>query len=188
MNVSAARRIVSAISFGVFWRLRAFDHRNHSVQKTVRPSPCVTRMTIRSLDDAGAAGDRAAVAAALADHRRRFAGDRGFIHARDSLDDSPSAGMMSPASQTTRSPFCKIGRGNFFLAAVLQATRHRVLARPAQTGGLRFAPAFRHCFSKICEEHREPEPDRQLRDEAAQCDSAVKIRPSSARRRPSSRT
>ena len=88
---------------------------------------------------------------------------------------SPSAGIMSPASQTTRSPFCKIGRGHFFLAAILQAARHRVLARLAQAVGLRFAAAFGHGFGEVGEQHREPEPDRELRDETAQSGVAVKM-------------
>ena len=81
---------------------------------------------------------------------------------------SPSAGNDVAGFADDEVAFLQDRRGNFFLAAVLQATRHRVLARPAQTGGLRFAAAFGHGFGKIGEEHREPEPDRQLRDETAQ--------------------
>ncbi len=38
-----------------------------------------------------------------------------------------------------------------------------------RAGRLRFAAAFRHGFREIGKEHREPEPDRELRDETAQC-------------------
>ena len=38
-------------------------------------------------EHAGAAGDRAAIAAGLADHRRRLAGDRRLVDGRDALDD-----------------------------------------------------------------------------------------------------
>ena len=41
---------------------------------------------------AGAAGDRRAVAARLADHRRRFAGDRRLVDRGDALDDVAVAG------------------------------------------------------------------------------------------------
>ena len=51
-----------------------------------------------------AAGDGRAVAAGFADHRRDFAGDRRFVDRGDALDHSPSLGMMSPASTSTRSP------------------------------------------------------------------------------------
>ena len=33
MIVSPASRMLSAISFGVFWRLRAFDERDHPVEE-----------------------------------------------------------------------------------------------------------------------------------------------------------
>ena len=75
--------------------------------------------------------------------------------------------MMSPASQTTRSPFCKLGRGHLFLAAVAQAAGDGVLARLAQAVGLGLAAAFGDRLGEIGEQHREPEPDGQLRDEAA---------------------
>ena len=55
-------------------------------------------------EDARAAGDRGAVAAGLADHRRRLAGDRRLVDAGDALDHSPSAGITSPAETTTSSP------------------------------------------------------------------------------------
>ena len=61
-----------------------------------------------------------------------------------------------------------MGAGTFTSRPFLQTTRHRILARPTEAGRLRFASPFRDCFSKIREEHREPEPDRQLRDETAQ--------------------
>ena len=65
---------------------RAFDQRNHAVEEAVT-------LFHRDADDdavaehARAAGDGAAVAAALANDRRGFAGDRGFIHAGDAFDD-----------------------------------------------------------------------------------------------------
>ena len=40
----------------------------------------------------GAAGDRAAIPAGLADDRRRLAGDRRLVHRRDALDHGPVAG------------------------------------------------------------------------------------------------
>ena len=65
---------------------RALHHRNHAVQKTA------AFLRRDANDDAvaqhpRAASDRAAVAAALANDGRGFAGDRCFIHAGDSFDD-----------------------------------------------------------------------------------------------------
>ena len=65
---------------------RAFDHRDHAVEEAV----AFFRRDADDdavADDARAAGDGAAVAAALADDRRGFAGDGGFVHARDAFDD-----------------------------------------------------------------------------------------------------
>ena len=50
-----------------------------------------------------------------------------------------------------------------------------VLAQPCAGCGLSLAPAFRHGFGEVGEEHGEPEPDRQLRDEAAFAVPAVKM-------------
>ena len=174
MNVSAASRIVSAISFGVFWRCAPSTS---AIMRSRKPWPfsIVTRMTMRSLST------RVPPVTALRSPplSRMTGADSPVMAASSTLAmpsmTSPSAGMTSPASQTTRSPFCKIGRGNFFFAAVAQAARHGVLARFAQACRLGFAAAFGHRFGKIGEQHREPEPDRELRDEAAQAGSAVKM-------------
>ena len=86
--VSAASRMSRAISFGVFCRLAPFDQRDHAVEERFA--------WIRGdLDDEPvgqhlrAAGDRAAVAAALTDHRRALTGDRRLVHRCDAFDDCP---------------------------------------------------------------------------------------------------
>ena len=61
----------------------------------------------------------------------------------------------------------QLRRGDLFFAAIAQAAGHGVLARLAQAVGLGLAAAFGHGFGEVGEEHGEPEPDRQLRDEAA---------------------
>jgi len=57
---------------------------------------------------------------------RGFAGDGGFVHAGDTLDDVGRRPDDVVASQTTRSPFCKSGAGTF-------SSRHRA-------GGGRWCP------------------------------------------------
>ncbi len=78
--------MLSAISFGVFWRCGALDQRDHAVEEGR-----ALRRGDAHLDPVGddlrAAGHGRAVAAALADDRRRFAGDGGFIDRGDALDD-----------------------------------------------------------------------------------------------------
>ena len=167
MNVSAESRIVSAISFGVFWRLRAFDQRDHPVEKAaafLHRDPNHNAIA----DHARAAGDGAAVAAAFANHRSRFTRDGGLVHAGDAFDHFAIGRNHIARFADDEVAFLQIRRGHFFLAPIAQAARHRFFARLAQTVRLRFAAAFGHGFGKISEQHREPEPDRQLRDEAAQ--------------------
>ena len=70
---------------------RALDQRDHPVEERL------ARVGGDAHDDAvgehlGAAGDRRAVAAALADHRRRLAGDGRLVDRGDALDDLAVAG------------------------------------------------------------------------------------------------
>ena len=91
MIVSAASRMFSAISFGVFCR---FAPSTRAIIRSMKLSPGL----LRDLDDdpvrqhLGAAGHRAAVAARLADHRRRLTGDGRLVDARDALDHVAVAG------------------------------------------------------------------------------------------------
>ena len=81
----------SAISFGVFWR---FAPSTIAIIRSRKVSPGFGG----DADDepvgehARAAGDGAAVAAALADDRRALAGDRALVDRGDALDDLAVAG------------------------------------------------------------------------------------------------
>ncbi len=86
MIVRAERRMVRAISFGVFWR-RAPSTRPIIRSRKLFPGSAVTRTLMLVGQDAGAAGDRAPVAARLADDRGGLAGDGGFVHRGRALDD-----------------------------------------------------------------------------------------------------
>ena len=85
ISVRPASRMPSAISFGVLRRVGALDERDHAVEEALAG-------LLRDLDDdavrehARAAGDRAAVAAGLADDGRRLAGDRRLVDRGDALD------------------------------------------------------------------------------------------------------
>ncbi len=174
MSVSAESRMVSAISFGVFWR---FAPSTSAIMRSRKPLPFSDGDADDDAvaQDARAAGDGAAVAAALANDGRGFAGDGGFVHAGDAFDDLAVGGNDVARFADDEVALLQFRRRNFFLAPVAQPARHRVLARLAQAVGLRLAAAFRHGFREIGEEHGEPEPDRELRDEAAQSGSAVKM-------------
>jgi hypothetical protein len=118
MSVSAESRMVSAISLGVFWR---FAPSTIAIMRSrkVWPLSEVMRMTMRSLMTRGAAGDGAAVAAALADDGRGFAGDGGFVDAGDAFDDfavggDDVAGFADDevAAESSGAPTC-VPRGHF---------------------------------------------------------------------------
>src|SRR3954468_19703285 len=97
--------MLSAISFGVLRRSAP------STSAIIRsrndlPGSCVISTTIRSLrtrvppvtaersapGGGGPTGDPRGVAAGLADHGRRFAGDGGLVDRGDALDDGAVAG------------------------------------------------------------------------------------------------
>ena len=60
-----------------------------------------------------------------------------------------------------------IGADFLHLAVFADTAGDRAHARSAQRLRLRLAPAFGHSFSEVGEQNGEPEPDRELRDEAA---------------------
>ena len=86
MMVSAARRILSAISFGVFWRLAPSTMaiiRSRKLSPGTGGDPNDEPIG----EDLGASRDGAAIAAALPNDRRAFAGDGAFIDRGDAFDD-----------------------------------------------------------------------------------------------------
>ncbi len=146
--------------------LRAFDQRNHAIQEAAASIHGDANNNAVA-EDARAAGDSAPVAAALTDDRRGFAGDGRFVHAGDAIDHIAVGRNHIARFAHHGIAFLQIRSGDFFFPAVAQASRHRFLPRFSQAGRLGFAPAFGHRLRKIGEEHREPQPDRELRDKAA---------------------
>ena len=69
---------------------------------------------------------------------------------------SPSEGMRSPASQTTRSPLASVDGGDQLLGAVgVEAAGLGLRAHAAQRVGLGLAPALGHGLGEVGEEHGE---------------------------------
>ncbi len=151
MIVSPASRMLSAISFGVFWRVGALDERDHPVEERLArlrrdPHDDLVREHTR------AAGDRGAVATRLADHRRRLAGDRRLVDRRDALDDRRRRrGSARPRRTTHSSPTCRSlddfsaiepsGRRMraTVSARVLRSVSACALPRPSATASAKFA-------------------------------------------------
>ena len=89
--VRPASRMLSAISFGVFWR-SAPSTSAIMRSRNVSPGFDVIFTTISSDSTRVPPVTAAAVAARLADHGRRLAGDRRLVDRRDALDDVAVAG------------------------------------------------------------------------------------------------
>ena len=80
---------------------------------------------------------------------------------------SPSAGITSPAAHADDVALAKRRRRHDLVGAVRPlAVGHRLGLGLAQRVGLRLAAAFGHRLGEIGEEHREPEPERDLELEA----------------------
>ena len=113
--------------------LGALDERDHPVEERLA-------RLLRDLDhepvgeQPRAAGDGRAVAAGLADDRRRLAGDRRLVDRADALDDlAVGRGSPRPASTTTMSPALQLGRRHLVVRAVGAPARRRVVVRVARS-------------------------------------------------------
>ena len=86
ISVKAESTSVSAISFGVRWRIAPSTK---AIMRSRKESPAaaVMRTTMRSESTTRAAGDAGAVAARFANDRRRFAGNRRLIDRGDAFDN-----------------------------------------------------------------------------------------------------
>ena len=166
MMVSAASRMSSAISFGRLLPLGALDHRDHPVEERLAGVG-------RDADDepvgqhARAAGDGAAVAAALADDRRALAGDGALVDRRDALDDlavardrsrPPRRGPGRPCGAATRRRRGRgVARGLGELAWPGCPCAPCAASRPAPCRAPRPSPR------RSSRRHGEPEPQRRRR-------------------------
>ena len=126
------------------------------------------RIMIRSLKHPRAAGDGAAVAAALADDGRGFAGDGGFVHGGGAFDDVAVGGNDFARLAHDDIAFAQFGGAELLPPRLLRdAAGDGFHAALAQGLGLRLAAAFGDGFGEIGEQNGEPEPEGELRDEAA---------------------
>ena len=161
-SVSTASRMLSAISFGVFCRTAPstsaiMRSRNVSPGFDVILHHDPVRQHLR------AAGHRGAIAAGLADHRRRFAGDRRFVDAGDAFDDLAVAGNhLAGLDADDVAGAQRAGVDRLALAAGEHANGRGLGLRLAQRGRLRLAAPFGHRLGEVGEQHGEPEPERDL--------------------------
>ena len=147
--------------------LGALDERDHPVEE--RFAGLRRDLNHDSIgQDGGAAGHAGAVAARLADHRRRFAGDRRLVHRCDPFDHLAVAGNDLPCAHDHLISRPQRGGGNLLdLPLVAQAMRHRLHAGPAQRFGVRLAARLGQRRGEIRKKNGQEQPDIQ-RDEIAQ--------------------
>ena len=152
-----------------FLALGVLDHGDHAVDESLARIDGDAHHDPVG-EDARAAGDGREVAARLADHRRRFAGDGAFVDRGDAFDDfavgrDEVAGLdenhvaLAQIVGGLEVPFGVVARGVQLLGPgfTLQA---------AQRGGLRLAAAFGERLGEVGEEDGEPQPERDGEDEA----------------------
>ena len=106
--------------------------------------------------DPGAAGDRAAIATRLADHRSRLAGDRRLVDRCDALDHGAVAGNRLARLDDDDVAAAQLGCG--LLTAVAQLG-DGLGAHRAQGVGLSLAAALGQRLGEIGEDDRQPQPD-----------------------------
>ena len=124
--------------------LGALDERDHAVEERLAGVGRDAHLDpVR--EHAGAAGDGAAVAAALADDRRRLAGDGGLVDRGDALDDVAVAGDDLAGDHEHDVALAQLARGDLLASSPSTSTLASVsvLVR-AQRVGLRLAAALRH--------------------------------------------
>ena len=163
--VSPASRMLSAISFGVLRRSAP------STSAIIRsrndlPGSWVTCDHEPVREEPRAAGDGRAVAARLADDRRRLAGDRRLVDRADALDDLAVGGDHLAGLDDDDVAALQLGRRHVLdRAVVAPAVASRRRARRAQRVRLRLAAALGDRLGEVREQHGQPEPDGDHADE-----------------------
>ena len=108
------------------------------------------------------AGDGGAIAARLADDRGRLAGDRRLVDGADALDDLAVGGDHLAGFDDHDVAALQLGGRE---AASVAQTGVRRRAGRAQRVRLRLAASLGDRLGEVREEHRQPEPDGDRRDE-----------------------
>ncbi len=148
-----------------FLPLGAFDQPDHAVEegRAGRRGDAHADPVGQHL---GAAGHRRAVAAGLADDRRRFTGDRGFVDRGHAFDDfAVGRDHVAGFDQDNVADF-QPGRGHELEILPVRAVEQFGLglaALPAQGVGLRLAAAFGDGLGEVGEQHGEPQPQDDLK-------------------------
>ena len=144
--------------------LSAFDQRDHPVDEA-RPRRNGDLHADFVGENLRAARHRRAVAAGFADDRGGFAGNRAFVDGGHPFDDLAIAGDQFTRGNEHDITDLEAGGRNGLRAAGGNPAGDEFGFGPLQAFRLRAAPAFGDGFRKGGEQHREPEPGRDLAGE-----------------------
>ena len=111
--VRPARRMLSAISLGVFWRSAPSTKRDHAVEEGFAGVGGDADGDLVG-EDAGATGYGAAVAAGFADDGGGFAGDGGLVDGGYAVDDFAVAGDHLAGDDADYVVGAELGAGDLF--------------------------------------------------------------------------
>ena len=162
ISVKAASTSDRAISLGVRWRM-APSTRAIMRSRNDLPALAVIAHDDAVGEDARAAGDAGAVAAGLADHRGRLAGDGRLVDRGHALDDLAVAGddLAGLDHDHGRPPAGRWRRFPRSSPSSQQAVGRRLPARLAQGVGLGLAAGLGQRRGEVGEQHRQEQPDVQ---------------------------
>ena len=165
ISVRPAIRMLSAISLGVFWRSAPSTS---AIMRSRNVSPGLDVMRIWIWSESTLVPP---VTALRSPPDSRITGALSPVMTDSSTVampsiTSPSPGMMSPGFAHHDVAGAQL-RGRHLFGAICPTTRrrHRVGLGLAQRVGLRLAARFRHRFGEVGEQHREPQPQRDLKRE-----------------------
>ena len=178
-SVSIASRIDSAISLGVSAAPGAFDHRDHAIEEGLaRIARDAHDQPVRQ--HAGTPGDRREVAAGLAQHGRRLAGDRALVDGGYAFDHLAVGGNGLPGLDEEEVALAQaVGRHDIAAArstTVIEPLRLDLATRRAQCSGLGLAAALGDGLGEVREQHGEPQPCGDREHEAGAPDRVPGIR------------
>ena len=166
--------------------LGALDQADHAIKKGRALARGDAHLDLVG-EHARAAGHRRAVAAALANDRGGFAGDRRFIDRGDTLDDLAIArDQVARLDEHDIADLQLVGRHVLPIRGIggTEPLCDRLRLRAPQARRLRLAAAFGDRLGEIGEQHGEPQPEADLaREGRARADEEIAHEQNSRRRR-----
>ena len=158
-----------------FLTLRPLYESNHAIEKGLAWIGCDANRDLVA-QHPRTSGHRGAVTACFANDRSGLARDSGFIDGCHTVDYLAVTRNHLPGGDAYHILCAKLGTRHLLNHFRPDAIGNRLRFRLAQCIGLCFAASFGHGLRKICKEHREPEPERDLQIESSAAEPTNNIR------------